>query len=46
MQCLAGRLDETLDAIGRDADDIAFRQSPLWSGVVTAAQGALRVLGR
>ncbi|MFI5520503.1 hypothetical protein [Streptomyces platensis] len=46
MQCLADRLDEILDAIGRDADDIAFLRSPLWSGVVTAAQEALRVLGR
>ncbi|MFF3541555.1 hypothetical protein ACFYXD_06795 [Streptomyces platensis] len=46
MQCLAGRLDEILDTVGREADDIAFLQSPLWSGVVTAAQEALRLLDR
>jgi hypothetical protein len=46
MQCLADRLDEILDAVGREADDTAFLQSSLWSGVVTAAQEALRLLGR
>lgn len=44
MQQLAGRLGDILDSVGRDADDLAFLQSPLWSGVVTAAQEALRVL--
>ncbi|WP_260634810.1 SCO4402 family protein [Streptomyces angustmyceticus] len=44
MQRLAGRLGDILDSVGRDADDLTFLQSPLWSGVVTAAQEALRVL--
>ncbi|UNO42983.1 hypothetical protein [Streptomyces sp. MST-110588] len=46
MRRLADRLDEIINTVGGQSPDSHFLASPLWSGVIEAAQDALEVLTR